>query len=143
MPHGRWDRVAALLRPGGTFASFGGPMSLADPALELAVRDARLPFLADDGVPPPEGAAPQSPMQWPGSELSRCDRFTDVRQITIERRSTMSASSYVALLSTVSAYLELPETARLQALAAILDVLPERVAVTADLVLHLARLASD
>jgi trans-aconitate methyltransferase len=37
-PAGRWSRMAALLEPGGVFASFGGPVQLADPAVEEAVR---------------------------------------------------------------------------------------------------------
>ena len=44
-PQGRWPRMAALLEPGGVFASFGGPVQLADPAVEEAVRVARAPFL--------------------------------------------------------------------------------------------------
>src|SRR6516165_10028706 len=43
-PKGRWSRMAALLEPGGVFASFGGPVHLADPAIEQAVRAARAPF---------------------------------------------------------------------------------------------------
>ncbi len=136
---GRWRRVAALLRPNGTFASFGGQMSLADAALEAALRDARSPFLADDGLTWLDGTSTDSAMQWPGNELAQCNDFTDVRQITIERRRTISAPEYVGHLSTVSAYLELPTAMRKQALERILAVLPDRVTVVADLVLHLAR----
>ena len=39
-PQGRWSRAAALLEPGGVFASFGGPVHLADPAVDEAVRAA-------------------------------------------------------------------------------------------------------
>ena len=49
-PVGRWPRIAALLLPGGVFASFGGPARPADPAVEDAVCMARLPFLADDEI---------------------------------------------------------------------------------------------
>src|SRR3954453_9557168 len=49
-PVHRWSRVAALLDPGGVFASFGGQMHLADGAVEEAVRAARSPFLTDDGL---------------------------------------------------------------------------------------------
>ncbi|MGI8880295.1 MAG: class I SAM-dependent methyltransferase [Jatrophihabitans sp.] len=139
-PTQRWWRVAALLNPDGVFASFGGQMFLAEPAIENAVRAARAPFLADDGVPSPDGTPPDSPMQWPGTELVRSDRFIDVRQSTIERRTTMSAHDYVGHLSTVSAYLELPASVQAQLFDRILEVLPERVTVTADLTLHLARL---
>ena len=139
-PTGRWSRVAALLAPGGTFASFGGQLHLADPAVEAAVRAARAPFLADDEFPSPDGTPADSPMQWPGTELTRSGLFADVRQSTIERRPTMSARDYVAHLATVSAYLELPADVREDMLARILDVLPEQVTLMADLTLHLARL---
>jgi SAM-dependent methyltransferase len=144
-PADRWSRVAALLNPDGVFASFGGQMFLADEAVEEAVDDAvraaRSQFLADDGLPSPDGNPTDSPMQWPGTELVRSDRFIDVRQSTIERRTTMSARDYVGHLSTISAYLELPVSVRKRVLDQILGVLPERVTVVADLTLHVARAA--
>ena len=140
-PDDRWSRVAGMLRPGGSFASFGGQVHLADPEVERAVRAARSPFLADDDVASPDGTPADSPMQWPGTELIRSDRFTDVRQSVIARRTTTSAREYVGHLSTVSAYLTLPEPVRADVLDRILDVLPERVALVADLTLHLARMA--
>ena len=139
-PDQRWERVAAMLRRDGTFASFGGQMHLADPGVEQAVRAARAELLAEDGVPSPDGTPADSPMQWPGSELLRSDRFTDVRQSTIERRIAVPAADYVGHLSTISAYLELPETERGQVFARILEVLPEQVTVVSDITLHLARL---
>src|SRR2546429_7510829 len=47
-PEGRWPRMAALLEPGGVFASFGGPVRLADAAGEGAVCAARAPVFAGD-----------------------------------------------------------------------------------------------
>lgn len=135
----RWPRVAALLRPGGVFASFGGPLRLADPAVEEAVRAARGDALPDDGVPSPDGTPPDSPMQWPGTELIRGDLFTDVRQSVIERRVILSACDYLGHLSTVSAYLELPAATRERVFARILGVLPPAVTLAADLTVHLAR----
>lgn len=140
-PVDRWARVASLLEAGGVFASFGGQVDLSDPALEQAVRRTREPFLADDEVASPDGTAPDAPMQWPGSELVRSDEFTDVRQVEIERRLVMSAADYLGHLSTVSAYRLLPDDVRAKAFARIRDVLPGEVGVTADIVLHLARLA--
>ena len=140
-PDRRWPRVAALLAPAGIFASFGGPIRVADPDVEKAVREARSQFLADDEVQPPDGTPRDSPMQWPGTELTRSDLFTDVRQSIIERRITMTARDYVGHLSTISAYLELPDSDRQQVLNRIAEVLPEQVSVAADLTLHLARLA--
>jgi SAM-dependent methyltransferase len=138
-PDGRWSRVAARLEPGRTFASFGGPLRVADADVEQAVREARSPFLADDEVSSPDGTPADSPMQWPGTELSESDDFTDVRQRIISRRPTISARDYLGHLSTISAYLELPDPVREQVLGRILDVLPERVTLMADITLHLAR----
>jgi hypothetical protein len=138
-PTHRWSRVAALLEPGGVFASFGGQLCLADDDMEDAVRAARSPYLADDDVPSADGTPTSSPMQWPGTELARSELFEDLRQSTIERRTTISATEYVGHLSTISAYLELPASVSEQVLRQIRRVLPERVTVAGDLTLHLAR----
>jgi SAM-dependent methyltransferase len=137
---GRWEWVAALLEPGGVFASFGGPLRLADREVEEAVRVAREPYLGDEEVPSPDRTPPELPMQWPGSELEASDLFTDVRQSQIERRPTLTAQEYVGHLATISAYLMLSGADREAVLARILDVLPARVRMNGDLTLHLARL---
>ena len=138
-PEGRWSRMAALLEPGGVFASFGGPVQLADPVAEEAVRAARAPFLESDEVPSPDGTPPGHDMQWPGTELQRSEWFADVQQSVIERRLAMSASDYIGHLSTISAYLELPASAQEQVYSRIRQVLPERVEIAADITVHLAR----
>jgi SAM-dependent methyltransferase len=138
-PQGRWSRIAALLEPGGVFASFGGPVQLADPTVDKAVRAARAPFLESDEVPSPDGTPPGQDMQWPGTELQQSEWFADVRQCVIERRLTMTARDFVGHLSTVSAYLELPAPQREQAYGRIFQVLPETVDIAADIVVHLAR----
>ncbi|WP_436757385.1 class I SAM-dependent methyltransferase [Streptosporangium sp. V21-05] len=138
-PRDRWSRVAALLEPGGVFASFGGPIRPADPAVEEAVRAARSPFLASDEIPSPDGTPPEHAMQWPGTELQRSGLFTDVRQSVIERRLTMTAGDYVGLLSTVSAYLMLPPSEREQVFDRITRVLPATVEIIADITVHVAR----
>ena len=139
-PKGRWERVAGLLEPGGVFASFGGPLRLADPGVETTVRAIRAQFLAGDEIPSPDGTPTTSPMQWPGTELERSGLFTDVRQTVLARRLTLTPEEYVGHLATVSAYLELDETIRDEVLGRIREALPERVAIIADLTLHLARL---
>ncbi|MGW3788723.1 class I SAM-dependent methyltransferase [Micromonospora chokoriensis] len=136
---GRWSRMAALVEPGGVFASFGAPIQLADPAVAEAVRAARAPFLESDEVPSPDGTPPGHAMQWPGTELQRSESFTDVQQVVIERRLTMSADDYVGHLSTISAYLELPISDQEQVFDRITQVLPETVDLAADIVVHLAR----
>jgi SAM-dependent methyltransferase len=136
---GRWSRMAALLQPGSVFASFGGPVRLADPAVAEAVRAARAPFLDSDEVPSPDGTPPGHDMQWPGTELQRSQWFADVQQSVIERRLTMTARDYVGHLSTISAYLELPDSEQEQVYSRIMRVLPETVEVAADITVHLAR----
>ena len=131
--------MAALLEPGGVFASFGGPVQLADPAVEEAVRAARAPFLESDEVPSPDGTPPDHDMQWPGTELQRSEWFTDVRQSVIERRLTMSAADYVGHLSTVSAYLVLPASEREQVFTGSCGFCRRRSRLTADITVHLAR----
>lgn len=138
-PDDRWTRAAAMLEQHGTFASFAGQIRLTAPDVEHAVGAARSRFLVDDGVPSPDDTPADGPMQWPGTELRRCDLFTDVRQSNIVRRAVLWADDYVGHLSTVSAYLQLPGPVRQQVLARISEVLPERVPVIADITLHLAR----
>jgi SAM-dependent methyltransferase len=138
-PEGRWSRIAALLEPGGVFASFGGPVQVADPAVEEAVRTARAPYLDSDDIPSPDGTPPEQAMQWPGTELERSAGFIDVQQSTIERRLTMSAGDYVGHLSTISAYLELPAVQRAQVFGQVLQVLPATIELSADIIVHLAR----
>jgi SAM-dependent methyltransferase len=142
-PEGRWSRMAALLEPGGVFASFGGQVHLADPAVEQAVRAARAPFLADDGVAPPDGTPAAHHVQWPGTELQRSEWFTDVQQSVIERRWTMLTRDYVGHLSTISAYLQLPPAQQQQIYGRIMQVVPESVDVSADITAHLARRRSE
>lgn len=138
-PAGRWERMAELVAPGGVFANFGGPFDLADPALERAVEAAQAPFLETHHVPSPDGTPPESALQWPGTELERSDRFTDVQQARIERRLTVSAPDFLGHLSTISAYLELPPADRQEVFRRIARLLPDTVALVADLTVHLAR----
>jgi len=51
----------------------------------------------------------------------------------------MSARDYVGHLSTISAYLELPDSEQEQVYSRIMRVLPETVEVAADITVHLAR----
>jgi SAM-dependent methyltransferase len=136
---GRWERAAALLEPGGVFASFGGPVSLADAELQAHVDAARAPYLADDEVPPPDGTPADGELRWPGTELTESILFTDVRQIHLDRRLRVSAEDYLGHLATVSAYLELEPATRTAALEAVAAVLPTEVGLAADITLHLAR----
>ena len=136
----RWPRVAALLGPGGVFANLGGPFELADPQLAAAVAAARSQLLPDDVLRAPEPDASGSALRWPGNELADSPLFTDVRQVEFARRLELSPDEYIGHLGTVSAFLTLSESDRRTAFANIRAVLPEQVAVAADLTVHLARL---
>jgi SAM-dependent methyltransferase len=137
---GRWDRVAALLEPGGVFASLGGNSFLADPQIEEVVRATRTPYLAEDDVPSPDGTPEDAPLRWPGTELEQSALFADVRQSVLVRRPRVSADFYVGHLGTVSAYLQLDAPVRERVLREIREVLPPQVTIAADLTLHVARL---
>jgi hypothetical protein len=65
--------------------------------------------------------------------------FCDVRQLVVERRLTVTALDYIGHLSTISAYLLLPDAVREQAREAIVQVLPETVELDAEIIVHLAR----
>jgi SAM-dependent methyltransferase len=136
---GRWEREAALLPSGGVFASFGGPMWLADAEVEAAVRAARSDVVGSDDVPAAYSTATDAPMQWPGTELEATASFTSVEQHVLPRRATMTAHAWIGHLSTVSAYLVLSERDRVEVFRRIGGALPGRVEVVGDVVLHLAR----
>ena len=138
-PEGRWSRMAALLEPGGVFASCGGPAGLADAAVAEAVRAARAPFLESDDIPSPDGTPPGDDTQWPGTELRQSGWFAGLEQAVIERRLTMTAHDFIGYLSTVSAYLELPASVQEQVYGRIFQVLPATVEIDAGITVHLAR----
>ncbi|MEU4625083.1 class I SAM-dependent methyltransferase [Actinoplanes sp. NPDC023801] len=142
-PEGRWSRMAGLMAPGGVLASFGAPVRLSDPAVAEAVHVARAPFLETDEVPAPDGTPETAEMWWPGTELRQSEWFTDVRQVVIERRLTMSAAGFVGHLATISAYLELPPADRELVFDRIEEALPPTVGIIADIIVHLARRTSS
>lgn len=110
--------------------------------VEEALRVAGTPWLQDDDhVPSPDGTPEDSALRWPSTELAASELFTDVTQVVLEQRTTVSARDYVGLLSTVSAFLVLSPADREAALASILVALPPEVDVVGDIRLHLARRA--
>ncbi|MET9265083.1 class I SAM-dependent methyltransferase [Amycolatopsis sp. NPDC004079] len=138
-PAGRWPRIAALLAPGGVFASFGGPVEPADPAVRKAIEEAQAPFLETAQFPSPDGTPPENELQWPGTELEQSELFADVRQVVVQQRMTLSADELVGLLSTVSAYLILPTSVREQVFRRIRRVVPDTIELVSDHTAHLAR----
>ncbi|MEO7061511.1 MAG: class I SAM-dependent methyltransferase [Lapillicoccus sp.] len=136
-PATRWARAARLLVEGGTFASFGGPMDLVDQDLAATVEGIRAEFMETDEPPAPTARACH--VRWPGSELLDTPWFTEVEEHELTSTGTMAADDFVGLLSTVSAYLVLPDADRGSLLARIRETLPDDLGVRRDLVLHRAR----
>lgn len=136
----RQDRLAALLRPGGTVALIAvdsGGARLADPALRDAVRAERRRVLPDETHP--TGAQDASGLWWPGSELAADDRFSDVEQHDLPRVVRRSREEFVGLLGTMSTYLQLAPEVRTPLLTRIGERLPDEVEVDGTTRLHLAR----
>lgn len=129
-PATRWQRVAALLRPGGVVAVFGARTELADPGLAAAV--AAIEAEIDAEVPGLE-AAYAGPGDLP--------EFEAVDLTVVPRRSTYDADAYVRHLATVSAYLVLDPADRDEALRRVRDLLPARLELVQDVRIQLARRA--
>ena len=139
-PATRLDRTAELVRAGGTVALFGSGRAgsrLLDPALQDAVAGVRRDVIPDE-TRATEGRSP-SGTWWPGSELEEDDRFADVEEHDLVRLVRRSRSEHLAVLGTLSAYLQLTEADRDALLARIGGVLPDEVEVDATVRLHLAR----
>ena len=136
-PDSRWERAARLVREGGLFASLGGPVNVADDDLAARVEALREEVIGSEDIDgtddQPDGLA------WPGNELVASPYFTDVEQHELPTTFPMAADDLVGLISTVSAYLLLPEPTRDDLLARIRGVLPDTVDVRRDLRLHRAR----
>ncbi|MGI9155360.1 MAG: class I SAM-dependent methyltransferase [Marmoricola sp.] len=138
-PATRWVRVGALLSPGGTFASFGAPMELADDDLVESVEQARRDLITNDDVQAPPSVHCSGGLPWPQQELLESRAFSDVDLRTLDVTRVIDVEDYVGNLSTVSAYLLLGEHDRDVVLQRIRAVLPDRVEVRLDIALHLAR----
>ena len=139
-PGRRWDLTTGFLRPGGTVALFGSGRAgsrLVDPALQDAVSEVRRTAFPDE-TRATEARSP-SGTWWPGSELEADARFGDVEEHDLERVVRRSRSEHLAVLGTLSAYLQLAPTERDALLIRIGAVLPDEVEVDATVRLHLAR----
>ncbi|WP_425953737.1 class I SAM-dependent methyltransferase [Xylanimonas sp. McL0601] len=133
----RWDRIAALLGPGGIVASIGGGLELADPELadvEHAILASHLP----EGWHVPAPTARAHGLDWPGNELATDARFHNVRQQHLPKTVPYLRADYLGLLGTVSAIRVLDAADRAALLERLDAALPETVALRADLTIHTA-----
>jgi SAM-dependent methyltransferase len=142
-PEGRWSKIAGLLTPGGVFANLGGNVEIYDQGLRERVRAARAPIIDDPAIVAPDETPPQAQLNWPGSELSESELFTDVEQHEQLDYDVMSAEDYVGMLSTVSAFLMLTPEELSHAVELMLEVLPAEVELELTSYVHLARRSAD
>ena len=138
VPETRWSLAAGLLREGGVFASFGGPVDLADDALAGKVEALRSEVMDTDDTAVPGDGSDGTGLRWPGDELVASPLFTDVTEVGLPQVSRIPADDLVGLMSTVSSYLVLPLETRAELLARIRSRLPDAVDVRRDLRLHRA-----
>ena len=136
-PVTRWQHAAALLRQGGVFASFGGPINIADDRLADEVEELRDGVIGSEDIAGTDGEP--DGLAWPGNELLASPYFTAVEEHDLPDTVPMAADDLVGLMSTVSAYLLLPEQTRTDLLGRIRALLPDTLDVRRDLTLHRAR----
>ena len=122
------------------FACLGGPIDIADEDLRSRVEELREAVIGSEDVVGAEDEPDGMP--WPGNELLASPYFTDVEQHELTVTDTMHADDMVGLMSTISAYLLLPDDARAALLARIRAVLPDTFEIRRDLRLHRARRTS-
>lgn len=135
-PAGRWDRAAALVRPGGAVMILGGPLAPSEPEVAAAEADV-VERIA--GRPEPPGPVVADGPPWPSDELLADDRFTRVSHRVLPRSYEVSRADWLGHLGTVSAHAVLPDEQRQAIVAELRVVLPERIEVVADLTIHVAR----
>jgi len=135
----RWERAAALLRPGGVFASFGGALELGDDDLAEAVERCwpDVPHIRV-GRRATTSAEVEPALQWPGDELLGSPYFFSVEQHALPVTYEWPAADYLGLLSTVSDFRIVPADEREARLARIATVLPDPVRLRHDVFVHRA-----
>ena len=118
----------------------GYPSAVADLTLAYARRSVarvRRTVLADESFVT-EARSPAGTW-WPGSELEADPRFGDVEEHDLPRVVRRARAEHLALLGTLSTYLQLPEDVRTPLLARIGEQLPDQVEADATVRPHLGR----
>jgi SAM-dependent methyltransferase len=141
-PASRYERAARLLRPGGVLACFGGGTDLVDEALAGTVRGLLREVVPSEDVEGADEAEDPDGLDWPGNEIARSRWFTDVTRHPLPQRWSMPADEFVGLLTTVSAYVVLPDAVRGELMARVRASMPDTVDVRRELSVHLARRVS-
>ena len=141
-PEKRCRLAADLLTEAGTLAVFGGPVRVADAAVQDAVAAAVAPDLdLDDDAFRPLDPDRHSRPSWLDEEIRGSGLFTDVQHHRLAREVLLPQREYVGYLSTLSVYLELSMEERQEVLRRVSAVVPAQVRVDLTVGLHLARRA--
>jgi SAM-dependent methyltransferase len=135
-PSTRYDKAAAVLRPGGALAIFWNRDWLADPAVardHLAVHREIAPHLNAGLGPVTERAYPDRP------DLAAHPAFTAVERRVYHWTRRLRRADCLTLLGTHSEYRMLDDATRDRLFAALAPVLPDEVDFDGGTVLFLAR----
>jgi SAM-dependent methyltransferase len=142
-PAVRWRRAAAALAPGGALALFWNHDRPADPhvmATVVAAHERYAPQVAREMRP---DVAPMTRFElaasWPRTDLETLREFGALSETVYEWQRTLSTADYVACLSTHSAHRLLDDAVRARLFDAILDRLGERITLSVETSLYLAR----
>jgi SAM-dependent methyltransferase len=138
-PAVRWQRAAAALAPGGALALFWNNDRPADSNVMDTVLEAHREY-APGIVPdtePLSGAALAA--AWPRTDLDMRPEFGELSERLYQSQWTLSTVDYLAYLSTQSAYRMLDDGARAELFKAIRDLLGEKVSLSVETALYLAR----
>jgi len=138
-PASRWERTAALLRPGGVAAFFGAAFDLVDAALSEQVDQISDDVLGTDSFQVGAIEDGDDAEGWPASDLRRRPEFVDVTEVVLEARASIPADHFVSHLATVSRYQVLADDVRSDVLSRIRSALPETVDISQDVTVHMTR----
>ncbi|RLV49206.1 methyltransferase domain-containing protein [Nocardioides mangrovicus] len=136
-PDTRWQHAAELLVPGGWFGCLGGPTNIADEALDAEVGRVRREAVGGERTSGARGS--DDGTAWPANELRDSPLFDEVVEHDLTRFYDLAADDLIGQMSTVSAFIVLPDAQRDDVLGRIRAMLPDPVPVRRDLQLHLAR----
>ncbi|HEY7176673.1 MAG TPA: class I SAM-dependent methyltransferase [Micromonosporaceae bacterium] len=138
-PAVRWERAAAALAPGGALALFWNHESIADTVARKRIIEAHRELAPSVELDPDPIDDETVATAWPYDEMVARSEFADVDSRVYHWSRTIPAASYVAMLSTHSAYRILDAPQRDAILSAVADRLGEHVDLGMDTIVYFAR----
>ncbi|MBR7836910.1 class I SAM-dependent methyltransferase [Actinospica durhamensis] len=145
-PATRWDRAAAILRPGGAVAVWWNNFSLDDAVFRGELQDVHarhgVPELAEITLGRDDDPRHVAGHDWPYADLTAHPGFHDVEHRAYERAIAFTARRYTDLLQSLSSYRILEDDARsrlLEDLTATVEAHGDEVVLTVTTNVYLAR----